>query len=1283
MLIEGNLKSNKTDLLIEKYVELINQGVRADSILVLCLNPFKKQAFINSVKEKIFKTILPNPKIYTFYGLSYNAFSDNWVEIENLINLGKTTIQPNLCSLEVSQYIFKQSIKTAGFQDYMSKINLLHQLFKRYSLIVQNALSKEQVEARSGLLNESFFEDSYKAIENYKKTTLEKRSFDYLRQLSIFEYIYTHTDYFKDIKHLIVDDADEITYINWQFLKHLKPQLESATIAYDKNGASRCGYLSAYKTGVYEFETVFEEKAKHLKTEDIISQEADLVFDAIKKGEQHSSDIIKIKSYTKRLDLFDSLKKMIAGLFEKEAKPSEISIVTPNIDEVLKFSIAEIANELDIEFQFLSGNEKLFENSGIKNALALLKLTNPDWNLKIEPIEIRVLFTDILKIPLKYCYKIFHDFKENNQLIYFEFENSNFTQKYQDFLNISNELKQTKNSLSEKLLNIYEKILSEKLSPDDTNKFSFLLKEVESFEKAFGTENAKAQKNFAIQLENSIISENPAVGDDIKENCILVGSPQKIIDSEIKTKYQFWLDISSPNWQKQDIGTLYNAWVFNADWDKKEFNYEDNLTLSREKTARTLRKLMLCSEKNIYAFASLYDNLGNENFGGILDFFKENNIKKQQPQRAFTPRSDQAPVLDYKKGQMGIMAVPGAGKTTILLALILKLMNMGTKAENIFVLTYMDAAAKNFKERIKAANPDSHELPNISTIHGLALRIIKENSNYAKVNLNENFEICDDIQKQKIITNAIFNLKLDAENAEKYQSAISAIKLSSDNFNLESEYKEIKNFVKFFNEYNKLLRENNLIDYDDMLDLAVKILEKNQDILDYYQNLCEFIIEDEAQDSSSLQQKLLKMLSAKHKNLIRCGDVNQAITATFTNSDLKNFKDFLHNSNCVEMDSSQRCSEPVYSLANKILKTYSKTLPNAFYDIEMKSTNKNPSPENGIVANIFANEKEEHNYIIKTIKNIFSINPNASIALLLRNNYQVNNYNKILQETGFHTITRNDSLGEKNIFKIIFSIINIAFEPWNNKHIIEFSTALNKIQKIELTASQQTYLKDLKRPFITTDLAEIKANGLIQLYTDTVYWIENSYLDFDTLAVKAGLYYFSTPIEKSNVYLVAMIIKRLSAEYKKPETIIEKLIAIAKRPNLPNYKFFNSENENNEIQQGSVQIMTMHKSKGDEFDYVFIPELIEENYATNINNLNIKSNSHFIETIKKLNPNYKQKNIDELKQEQVEETLRLLYVGITRAKKDLYLSCAKAYIKRKKPTISTLFKIISEDNYVE
>ena len=109
-----------------------------------------------------------------------------------------------------------------------------------------------------------------------------------------------------------------------------------------------------------------------------------------------------------------------------------------------------------------------------------------------------------------------------------------------------------------------------------------------------------------------------------------ISTPQKIIDNQVKTKYQFWLDVSSDEWIKSDTGPLYNAWVFQRGWSKDEFTIDDNIELSKEKTARILRKLILCADEHIFAFSSLFDGNGIENFGGIESCIKiEENINQE------------------------------------------------------------------------------------------------------------------------------------------------------------------------------------------------------------------------------------------------------------------------------------------------------------------------------------------------------------------------------------------------------------------------------------------------------------------------------------------------------------------------------------------------------------------------------------------------------------------------------------------------------------------------------
>ena len=114
---------------------------------------------------------------------------------------------------------------------------------------------------------------------------------------------------------------------------------------------------------------------------------------------------------------------------------------------------------------------------------------------------------------------------------------------------------------------------------------------------------------------------------------------------------------------------------------------------------------------------------------------------------------------------------------------------------------------------------------------------------------------------------------------------------------------------------------------------------------------------------------------------------------------------------------------------------------------------------------------------------------------------------------------------------------------------------------------------------------------------------------------------------------------------------------MAQKASLSGFKFFSEEDESNkEFFEGKVQVMTMHKSKGDEFDYVFIPELTQENLCFSVDEYKLKENSKFIQKVK-----HDKKTDQELKREIVEENYRLIYVGITRAKKKLYMTTALSY----------------------
>lgn len=1260
MLISGDISTNKTDFLIKAYADLLNSGVNSSEILVLVQNSNLKQNFINKTLEKLTIKNIEKLQVNSFFSLVYNAVNDNWAFLENVNPYSNPKILPNLTGLEVSQFILKDILKDVKFKGYNSKKSLLHQIFRRYSLIVQNNLTDEEIEWRSRVLGESFADDAKITLKKLLSKTLALRDFDYLRQGLIFNYIYQNSDYFKNIKYLIVDDGDEITPICFDFISHLAPQLKDIFIAFDEKGASRAGYLSADRTAVWKFEEIFKQKAQNLTSESNLSSDAEILYSNITENKSDNLNNFSLHSPSKRASMIDDAIKEISNMFAKNIQPHEISIITPVIDDMLKFSLKE---NLHCNLMYLSGSEKLVQNRFVKAVLTILKM---NCNMQLSEFDLRVVLSEFLGIPIKYCKDILENFETTGELIKQEFAISDYTEKYTKFLEVLSKLSTNQEKLSEKVCDIFNELVEiYSVNPVELNKFNFFVKQLQDFENVFGEDFKNRQEEIITQIENSIIAENPYSTLEITPNDLVISTPQKIIDNQIKTKYQLWLDISSDDWVKSDTGPLYNAWVFQRGWAKDEFTIDDNIELSKEKTARILRKLTLCATEHIYTYSSLFDGNGIENFGGIEDYIKiKNDINTKQDTTKFfsiTPRDDQKPVLEYSQGKMAISAVPGAGKTTILLALIIKLLDSGINPENIFVMTYMESAARNFRDRIKNIRQNSSQLPNISTIHGLALRILKENGNYERLGLSSDFEICDDTQRSRIVREIATKLKLKKTETDEFDRGVSVFKIGGGNFeSTQITDKKIEKFKTFFEEYQTVLRENNLIDYDDMLISSVKLLENNEDIRKYYQNICHYIIEDEAQDSSSIQQRLINLLSAKYGNLIRCGDINQAITTTFSNADVEGFRKFIKESNNVSMNCSQRCTKDVWTLANNLVKWAENQTEtkNAFFEIFMQPVDgRNPISENALHSNIFEKPIEERNFILKEIKQALKKDPKCTIGILLRSNYQVAQWINFVNNSGLKSITRSESLEQKSIFRAIFAVMQMILHPFDNNIIADNYEILAEMGFYKQRLGLE--IRKYENPFIQINCDNIENVHLAQFYWDLNYWNSFPHLAPEELAIKIGLHYFSSEIEKSNVYLISTLIKRLSMSYKSFPILVERLGELAKKTSLSGFKFFSEEEESDkEIVAGKVQIMTLHKSKGDEFDYVFIPEMTEKALTLDFNQIKLK-NADFTENLKRLNPQYKAKSEFDMKQELVSENLRLLYVAITRAKKHLYFSASR------------------------
>jgi superfamily I DNA/RNA helicase len=389
------------------------------------------------------------------------------------------------------------------------------------------------------------------------------------------------------------------------------------------------------------------------------------------------------------------------------------------------------------------------------------------------------------------------------------------------------------------------------------------------------------------------------------------------------------------------------------------------------------------------------------------------------------------------------------------------------------------------------------------------------------------------------------------------------------------------------------------------------------------------------------------------------------------------------------MNCSQRCTKDVWEFANLLVENSSNNpeSANSFFKMFMQPVvGKNPEGEgNGksVVGKVFEFGLDEKNFILKVIKETLAKHPKYTVGILLRNNFQVASWQNLIENNGFKVITRNQCLEQKSVFKVILSVMQMVLNPFDNLNIADKYEVLAEVGLYKRGLGAE--IKKYENPFIQVCCDNLISVSLGQFYWDLNYWISLSYLTPDELAVKIGLQFFKSEIEKSNGYLISTLIKRVCIKNNSLSYAVSRLLELSKKPNLSGFKFFSEEDEDDKKSlEGKVQIMTMHKSKGDEFNLVFIPELTEKNLPLSVDGVNLKS-ADFLEAIKNLNPDYKKKSDYELKQEILSENLRLLYVAITRAKNKLYITASKnfknRYNKVKEQEINSVFEQMT--NYME
>jgi DNA helicase-2/ATP-dependent DNA helicase PcrA len=322
----------------------------------------------------------------------------------------------------------------------------------------------------------------------------------------------------------------------------------------------------------------------------------------------------------------------------------------------------------------------------------------------------------------------------------------------------------------------------------------------------------------------------------------------------------------------------------------------------------------------------------------------------------FTPRPAQQEILKYTHGKMGISAVPGSGKTHTLSALAAQIIRSGALADEqeVLIVTLVNSAVDNFSNRIK----EFLALPmpfgyRVRTLHGLAHDIVREKPSAA--GLEDRFAIIDEREADYIRKEASLSWlqahpgDLDGYLAEMEDSkrdwvrrqhlpdlvkniAVAFIRTAKDNRLTPDKVRIMLDSapaplllagmgLEIYSDYQRALTYRGAVDFDDLIRLALDLLERDPEYLERLRYRWPYLLEDEAQDSSKLQEEILRLLAGSGGNWVRVGDPNQAIFETFTTASPKHLIEFVHEPDVAyrELPDSGRCQPSILGMANNLI----------------------------------------------------------------------------------------------------------------------------------------------------------------------------------------------------------------------------------------------------------------------------------------------------------------------------------------------------------------------------
>ncbi len=597
-----------------------------------------------------------------------------------------------------------------------------------------------------------------------------------------------------------------------------------------------------------------------------------------------------------------------------------------------------------------------------------------------------------------------------------------------------------------------------------------------------------------------------------------------------------------------------------------------------------------------------------------------------------TLNNNQQIAVETTDGPILVLAGAGSGKTKVLTTKIAYLINeKGVNPLSILAITFTNKAAKEMKSRVVSLLGQIAFKIQISTFHSFGLLVVKEN--YEKLNYKQNFTILDSDDSLTIVKKIMRELNYDTNyfNPKAIRNSISNAKnelLDPYQYEKYANNDFEKAVVAVYEKYQEKLKINNSLDFDDLLMLPIMLFKTYPEVLKEYQERFEYILIDEYQDTNEAQYNLVKMISAKYKNICVVGDNDQSIYS-FRGSNYRNILNFekdYKNSKIIVLEENYRSTKNILNAANCVIKNNKKR----------KEKNLWTDNEEGEKINYYRaiDEKDEAYYVVKQIKKLIDSGVKKDdIAVLYRTNAQSRNIeDALLRETIAYKVVGGMNFYNRKEIKDLTAYLKLIYNQYDDVSLLRIinvprrgigAKTIDKL--VDKAALEKKCIYDIidsgKELYFKNQietLKKISENSSLTELVDSV--LEISGIRENLVNEKS----IEADIRLENLEEFKSITKSFE-ERNGLVSLEDFLMEISLVTDVEEQK-----------QSGDlITLMTVHSAKGLEFDNVFIIGLEEGIFP--------HSNSFASE-------------------DDLEEERRLCYVAITRAKKRLWIINAKRRI---------------------